>query len=90
LATRIVDAWRGLPQVLRHNKRVDFVLPPPPPLITCGVILAVVYGAERHRELIAHFEGETFRLRIADVMGVGWGATADEAWLLGDETKMLF
>jgi hypothetical protein len=90
LASRVFDAWRGLPQVLGHNERVDLVLPPPSPLITCCVILTVVDGAERHRELVAHVERDTFSLSIADVMGVGWGATADEAWLLRDEAKMFF
>ena len=43
-----------------------------------------------HGEFVAHFECNPSRLRVADMMGVGWGATADDTWLLGDEAKVIF
>ena len=86
---RILDACRGLPQLLRHNKRVDLTLLPPPSLIARCVIFAVVDGAERDGKFVAHFECNPSRLRVADMMGVRWRATADDAWLLGDEAKVL-
>jgi hypothetical protein len=40
-------------------------------------------------EFIAGLAAERARLRVAQVMRVGWLATADEAWLLGDRAKVL-
>ena len=80
----------GFAQFLRHNERVDLTLLPPPSLIARCVIFAVVDGAERHGEFVAHFECNPSRLRVADMMGVGWGTAADDAWLLGDKAKVLF
>jgi hypothetical protein len=54
------------------------------------VIFAVVDGAEGHGKLVAHFKGQTFRLGIADMMGVSWGSSADDTWLLGDKAKVFF
>ena len=76
-ASRVLDARSGLPQFLRHHERIDFALLPPSPLITGRVIFAVVDGAERHGEFIAHFERKPSRLRIANMMGMGGGAAAD-------------
>ena len=84
----VVDACSGLPQFLRHNERVDLTLLPPPSLIARCVIFAVVDGAERNREFVAHLECKPWRLRVADMMGVGWGAAADDAWLLGDKDAL--
>ena len=72
------------------GQRIDFALMPPSSLIAGRMIFAVVNGAERHGELIAHFECETSRLGIANMMGVGWGATADHAWLLCNKAQVFF
>ena len=45
--------------------------------------------AERHGEFIAGLATERARLKVAQVMRVGWLATADEAWLYADITKVL-
>ena len=87
-ASTVVDACSGLPQFLRHDERVDLTLLPPPSLIARCVIFAVVDGAERHGEFVAHFECNPSRLRVADVMRLGWGSSADDTWLLGDEAKV--
>ena len=67
-----------------------FALVPPAPLIAGRMIFAVVDGAERHGEFVAHFERKPSRLRVANMMGMGRGAAADDAWLLGDKAKVLF
>ena len=36
------------------------------------------------------FECETSRLGIANMMSVGWGATADHAWLLCNKAQVFF
>ena len=56
---------------------------PPPPLIACRMIFAMVDGAERHGEFVTDLQSKPPRLRIANVMGVGWGAAADQAGLGG-------
>jgi hypothetical protein len=44
IATYNVHRWAGrrLPQVLRHLERIDFLLLPPPSLVTRSVVFAVV------------------------------------------------
>jgi hypothetical protein len=54
------------------------------------VNLAVVGAAERDGELVADLAAQRPRLAEAQVMGVGGAATADEAWLLGDELDVGF
>ena len=63
---------------------------PPPPLIAGRMILTVVDGTKRHGELIAYFEGKASGLRVADMMGMGWGAATDDAWLLRNKAQMFF
>ena len=89
LAIRVFDACSGLPQFLGDCERVDLTLLPPPPLIARCVIFAVVDGAERHGEFVAHFECKPSRLRVADMMGVRWGTAANDAWLRRDKAKVL-
>ena len=48
-----------------------------------------MYGAERHRELIADLEAQSARLSVAYVMGVRWRPSADSAGLTGDVAKVL-
>jgi hypothetical protein len=53
------------------------------------MIFAVVGGAQGHGEFVAHLERKAFRLSVAHVMGMGWFAATDDAWLLGHEAEML-
>ena len=76
--------------MLGNNQRIDFALMPPSPLIAGRVVFAVVKGAKRHCKLIAHLEGKASGLRIADMMGMGWGAATDDAWLLRNKTQVFF
>ena len=71
------------PKLVGNSQRIDFALLPPPPLITHGMIFAVVDGAQRHREFIADFERDSLCLGVADVMSVSWGAATNQAWLAG-------
>jgi hypothetical protein len=50
---------------------------------------SVVRPAERDSELVAHLAAERAWLHEAEVMGIGWLATADQAGLGGDEPKVL-
>ena len=78
------------PQFLGNSQGIDFALMPPSSLIAGCVIFTVVDGAKRHGELIAHFECETSRLGITNMMRVGWGATADDARPLCNEAQVFF
>ena len=53
------------------------------------MIFCVMNGAERNRELIAYFEAKASRLRITNMMRMGWSAATDQAGLLGDKAQML-
>jgi hypothetical protein len=52
---------------------------------TTGVDMVMVDGAERYRELIGDLQAEPTRLRVADVVGVGRRAPADQTRLTGHE-----
>ena len=79
--------WPALaPQLGSNRKGIDLAFLPPSPLIAGRVIFTVVDGAKRHGEFIAHFKSQTSRLCIADVMCMGRGSSADNAWLAGYET----
>jgi hypothetical protein len=51
--------------------------------------LAVMGATERDDELVAHLPSEPALLGKAQVMGVTWLPTADEAWLLGNRAQVL-
>ena len=87
---RKVAAQRLAPQLGSNSERIDFAFLPPPPFIACRVIFAVVDGAQRHGEFVAHFERNTLRLRIANMMRMGWGAAADQAWLAATKRRCSF
>src|SRR5262249_35432200 len=57
---------------------------PPSSLVAGAMDRAMMDTAERHGELIAGLSAERAGLQVAQVMRVGWFATADQAWLLGD------
>ena len=50
--------------------------------------LAMMRAAERHGELIAHFQADALVLREPQVMRIGRRTATDQAWLLGDEAQM--
>src|SRR5262245_14212240 len=49
----------------------------------------VMHAAERHREFIARLAAQRAWLHVAQMMGVGWFAAADKAWLLDDIAKVV-
>ena len=79
----MLDAFS--PQAFGHIERINLVFLPPLPLITCRMVFTMVNGAKRHGEFVTDLQRKPPRLRIANVMGVGWGAAADQAGLLGDK-----
>jgi hypothetical protein len=50
---------------------------------------AMVDATERYGEFIAGLAAERAGLQVAQLMRVGWLATADQVWLLGEGAKML-
>ena len=62
---------------------------PPLRLFDRPVHFAMMHAAERNRELIAHLEAESPRLRKAQVMGIGGLPAANEAGLRGDKLTMV-
>src|SRR5215471_15403957 len=77
-----------LPEFASHLKRVGTRCLPPSALIAGTMNRAVMNSTQRNREFIAGFAAEGPRLRIAEMVRVRWFAAADEAGLLGDETKV--
>lgn len=65
------------------------MLLPPASLVTGRMIFAVVNGAERHRELVAHLEGQTSRLCKTNMMRMRGIASANQARLLRNKAEML-
>ena len=63
---------------------IDAGHPPPRSLVAGAMDRAVMRAAQRDCEFIAGSAAERARLQVANMMRVGWLATADEAWLLGD------
>jgi hypothetical protein len=50
---------------------------------------AMMDAADRDRVLVADFAAQRPGLGEADMMRLGGGATADDAWLGGDESAVL-
>jgi hypothetical protein len=76
------------PQASGDCEWIDFVFLPP--LIGGCVVLLMVDGTERDRELITDLKPKASRLCEADVMGMARRSPADETGLLGHEAQMLF
>ena len=77
------------PQACGHRERINFMLLPPPSLIAGCVVLLMVNGAERYRELIADLRPKALGLCKADVMGVARRSPANETGLLCHKAQML-
>src|SRR6516225_1934571 len=72
---------RPAPEGCRHGERIDSLFSPPGTLIAGPVELTVVQPANRDGEPITDFPSHRSLLRELEVVGVGGGATADEARL---------
>jgi hypothetical protein len=79
-----------VPERLRNAERIDPGCLPLGLFVADAVHLAVVHAAERDGELITGLASERARLRVAQVMGVGWLAAADQARLPGNVAQMFF
>jgi hypothetical protein len=64
--------------------RIDSGRPPPIGFISTTVHLAMMAPAQWHRELIADLATERWGLRKAQVVGVRWLPSANQAWLFGN------
>jgi hypothetical protein len=65
------------------------MLLPPQPFIAGCMVLLMVDGTKRDRELVTDFEPKTLGLGKADVMGVAWRSAANETGLLSHVAQML-
>ena len=83
LVIRKIAAQGLAPQLGRNGERIDFPLLPPPPLVSGGVNFTVVDNAQRHCEFIAHFERNSFRLSVANVMRLRGDTATNQACLAG-------
>jgi hypothetical protein len=80
---------RLLPERAGNLDRVNAGLLPPRALVACAVQFPMVPAAEGDREFVARFAAQRAWLHVAQMMGIGWLAAADEARLLHDIAKML-
>ena len=80
---------RLLPEPAGNLDRVNAGLLPPRALVACAVHFPMVPAAEGDREFVARFAAQRAWLHIAQMMGIGWLAAADEARLLHDIAKVL-
>jgi hypothetical protein len=84
----VIDA--GLfPKLTGDLDGIDAGCLPPRSLVASAMDRAMVDATERYGEFIAGLAAERAGLQVAQVMRVGWLATADQAWLLGEGAKML-
>src|SRR5262249_36492307 len=68
----------------------DLAIGPPGFFVRALMQLPVMTAAERHSELIAHFEAQGSRLGKPQVMRIARLASADETRLGGHESEMGF
>src|SRR5262245_50154988 len=80
---------RLFPKPARNFDGIDAGGLPPGAFVACAMCSPVMYSAERDREFIARFAAQRAWLHVAQMMGVGWFAPADEAWLLHDIAKVV-
>jgi hypothetical protein len=59
-----------LPKFERNRKRINIEPAPPCELVTRAMKLAVMYPADRDRELVAYAASECTRLRKGEVMRI--------------------
>src|SRR5262245_26014409 len=81
---------RLVPQIAGDAKRIDAKALPPGLFVADVVDFAVMHAAERDRKFVAGLAPERARLRVAQVVWVGWLAAADQTGLPGYVTQMVF
>jgi hypothetical protein len=83
-------AYAGLvPERVGNAQRFDSYCSPPRLFVADAVHLAVMRPAQRDSELITGLAPQRTRLRVPEVMGVGWLAATDEACLSGHVAQMV-
>jgi hypothetical protein len=70
-----------LPKFKRNRKRINIEPAPPCELVTRAMKLAVMYPADRDRELVAYAASECARLGEGEMMGIRRQAAAHQARL---------
>ena len=83
------DRVRFSPERARHANRVDARGGPPAGFVAGAVQLAMMSTAEWHGELVADLEAKTAGLREAQMVGIAGLPGTDQAWLFGDESKVV-
>src|SRR5262245_12048050 len=78
-----------LPKPAGKLHGINACLLPPRALVACAVQFPMVPAAEGDCEFVARFAAQRAWLHVAQVVGIGWLAAADEAWLLHDVAKVL-
>jgi len=80
---------RVLPKLASNFDGIDAGCLPPGPLVTGAMRGPMMHPAERDREFVARLAAERPWLQVAQMMGVGRLAPADEAGLLNDKAQVL-
>src|SRR5262245_41126983 len=80
---------RLFPKPARNFDGIEAGGLPPGAFVASVMRGPVMHAAERHREFIARLAAQRAWLHVAQMMGVGWFAAADEAWLLHDIAKVV-
>src|ERR1700745_3463578 len=78
------------PERPRCSEGIDRPSLPPGDLVSVAMDVAVMNPAQRHRELVAHFQPHRPRLGEAEVVGVGGTSSADQTRLRCYEFEMSF
>ena len=80
---------RAPPKGERDRHRIDVETAPPCRFVTVPVEFAMVQAANRYGEFVADFASQGTRLRIAEMVRIGWLAAAHEARLLGYKLEVV-
>jgi hypothetical protein len=76
----------GLPETLCNLGRRNLQVPPPRLLVAAAVQFVVMLAAQRNSEFVAYFPSQCFGLCEFEMVGVAWGALADDARLRRNES----
>ena len=78
-----------VPKSLGNRQWIDTQIIPPVDFLASLMELPMMDTAERNGELVADLEPQRPGLGKAQVMGIGWRAAAQKAWLRCDKSQML-